>query len=188
MIPMRAWPDGLEPGSQLCRDVREGVVYGCILSPGDDPSHRYALWAIWDDFLPKLGMVGTNPSRATHKEDDPTWKRQRVRADRLGYGGLLLMNGAAIRDTDRLRAMRHPEAIGRDNETWLSILLPICDRHILCYGADLKRCGGDLLVRRVFSTEGLPAYALGINADGSPGHPLYISYDTEPFPYEWSPS
>lgn len=182
MIPARAWPDGLEPGSQLCRDVREGVAYGCILSPGPDPSHRYALWAVWDDFLPKLFLGLLNPSKATHEHDDPTWQRGRERARRLGYGGVLMMNAGAIRETDRAKACAHPDAIGRDNETWLRTLIPFCDLHILGFGPDAAKFGGDQLMRQVFREVGLPTYALKINADGSPSHPLYLAYDLEPIP------
>lgn len=183
MIPAKSWPEGLAPGTTLHRARVDGEERGCILSPCE--LYRYALWAVWDQFVPILMMCGLNPSEATHEVDDPTWKRQRERARRLHMGGCLMMNAAAIRETNRAKAMAHPEAIGRDNEIWLRTLAPLCDLHIVGYGADAKRCGGDRLVQRVFQEIGLPAYCLRVLDDGSPGHPLYIGYDTTPILYDW---
>lgn len=96
---------------------------------------------------------------------------------------MLITNAGAVRETDSAKAVKHIDPIGRDNEFWLRLCVPACDRHIVGCGPLAKKFGGDKLYNRVFKAAGLPLFALKVTADGSPGHPLYVGYDVEPFPY-----
>ena len=41
-----------------------------------------------------------------------------------------------------------------------------------------------IFVLRMLKKEGVETHALKINKDGSPAHPLYISYDVKPIPFD----
>lgn len=126
-------------------------------------------------------MALLNPSTATEELDDPTIKRCIVRAQRGGAGGLIVVNAGAIRETNADKACRASEPIGPDNEAWIRALIPSCAVHIGGWGPKAARFGGDRLLRKIFCEMGVQLFALKVNKDGSPGHPLYLSYSAEPF-------
>ena len=61
-----------------------------IFSP--DRIHRYGLWRIWDDALPKVLFIGLNPSTADELKNDPTIRRCIGYAKDWGYGGYIMGN------------------------------------------------------------------------------------------------
>ena len=156
----------------------DGLIAGCVLSDCDE--FRIALWRIWDASKPVLGMGLLNPSKATHLETDPTVTRQCVRATRLGYGGLLIFNSDPVRETDRAVAIKRAGRCA-ENEAWVRWLATGCAAVIAGWGPDAAKFGGDKIMKRALA--GIPLMALRVNADGSPGHPLYIGYDVRPQPY-----
>jgi hypothetical protein len=145
--------------------------------------YRYALWRIWDPNLPLWMMALLNPSTATEEEDDPTITRCCVRARRAGAGGLVVVNSGAIRETDSAKACVALDPIGPHNETWVNALIPTCSMHIAGWGPKAAVFGGDRLMRRLFNRAGVKLYALKVNQDGSPRHPLYVSYSAQPAPF-----
>lgn len=155
--------------------MRDGVESGCVLSPCE--KFRYVLWRTWDEAKPKWMFILLNPSTATHEEDDATISRQITRAKRHGAGGIVVVNTGAIRETDSDAACASPDPIGPNNAYWVKKMIPECDKHICGWGAKAARFGGDTLVRAIFRETETPLYALKLNADGSPQHPLYIGYD-----------
>lgn len=159
----------------------DGSVSGCVFSICG--VYRYALWRLWNMARPYWMMALLNPSTATEKEDDPTITRCITRAYRSGAGGLVVVNAAAIRETDSERACRAADPIGPDNEAWVRALIPTCSLHIAGWGPNAAKFGGDRLLRRLFSEAGVTLYALQLNRDGSPRHPLYLSYEAQPFPF-----
>lgn len=164
------------------RLARDGEVEcGCVLSECE--KYRYVLWRIWDDTKPKWMFVLLNPSKATEAVDDPTVTRQIERAKRGGAGGIIIVNTAAIRETDSDIATRDPEPIGPHNHFWIKNMLPQCDTVIAGWGPKAARFAGGDKVMRLFEEEGVTVYALKVNKDGSPAHPLYIAYDAELIPY-----
>lgn len=146
---------------------------GMVLSA--DELHRYLLWWVWDWTLPLWLFLMLNPSKATHQREDPTVLRQAIRAHRNGAGGVLIGNAGALRETDRLKALKSEDIIGPDNQFWLMHAATVADKIIVAHGPDAAKFGGDRLIRR--ATEGRQLYALKITAGGHPGHPLYIGYD-----------
>ena len=70
----------------------------------DDRVHRYALWRIWDESLPKVLFIGLNPSTATETKNDPTIRRCMGYAKDWGYGGYIMGNIFAFRSSDRRSA------------------------------------------------------------------------------------
>lgn len=151
---------------------------GCVLS--DCNRYRYALWRIWDAARPMWMMILLNPSTATEEETDPTITRCIVRARRGGAGGIVVVNTGAIRETDAKKACRAADPIGPDNEQWIAALIPTCAVHIAGWGPQASRFGGDRTVLDLFQNAEVPLYALQLNKDGSPRHPLYVAYDAKP--------
>jgi hypothetical protein len=161
----------------------DGEQWGAVYSL--DEVYRYVLWIVWDITLPLWMFSLLNPSTATEFKLDPTLTRCRTRAERGGAGGMLITNAGAVRETKSNLAVKHADPIGIHNELWLRMCVPLCDRHIVGCGPLAKKFGGDRLYTRVFQQAGVPLLALKVTADGSPGHPLYVGYDVEPFPYEF---
>ena len=148
---------------------------GCVLSA--DEKYRYVLWRIWDDAAPKWMFALLNPSTATEEESDPTITRLVERAKRGGAGGIVVVNTAAIRETNSDKATRDPDAIGPHNHFWVKNMLKNCERVIVGWGPKAARYRGGEKLMQIFEEEGVSVYALKINKDGSPAHPLYIGYD-----------
>lgn len=154
---------------------------GMILSA--DGLHRYLLWWVWDWNKPLWLFLMLNPSKATHERTDPTVQRQAERVRLHGGGGVLVGNAGALRETDRLKALRHEDIIGPDNQFWLNYAATLADKIIVAHGPDATRFGGDKLIRR--ATAGRQLHALKITKDGHPGHPLYIGYDAPLLEFEY---
>ncbi len=155
--------------------VIDETEYGCILSSCE--KYRYVLWRIWDESKPKWMFVLLNPSKATHEQDDPTITRLVKRAKMNGAGGIVVVNSGAIRQTDSDLAVQDEDPVGPHNAFWIEQMIPQCDKHIAGWGPKASLFKGERLTKAMFIKAGVPLYALKINKDGSPGHPLYIGYD-----------
>ena len=66
----------------------------------DDRAFRYWLLRYWNESLPLMALIGSNPSTADEKKDDPTIRREIGFAERLGFGGILKLNVGAFRATN----------------------------------------------------------------------------------------
>lgn len=131
-------------------------------------------------------IVGCNPSIAGRIVDgveipDPT-KTKLVRMHRdWGYNGFYLGNTAAIVATDPRDMRKHAAPIGPDNDSYLQMLatLPLI---VVAWGNDADPARARI-VAGILRGFGAELYCLGVNANGSPKHPLYLSYATklEPF-------
>lgn len=146
--------------------------------------YRYALWRIWDSAKPIVTFVMLNPSTADAVENDPTIERCQRRAIALGMGGLRVANLFAWRSTDPAVLHGLDDPIGPENDN------AIVDA---CRGAGIVICAwgtnGSLMNRGAAVYEMLVAHeiqptCLQVNADGTPKHPLYVSYVVQPFPYQ----
>jgi hypothetical protein len=124
-----------------------------------------------------------NPSKATHQKTDPTLVRQAVRTAKHGGGGILVGNAGALRETDRMTAIRSEDIIGPDNQFWLSHAVGQADKIIVGHGPDALRFGGHRLILR--ATAGHQLFALNITKGGHPGHPLYVDYAAPLLPFTY---
>ena len=142
-------------------------------------SYRYALARVWDPAAPVWLYAMLNPSKADVTRGDPTIDRQVTRARNHGAGAALIVNAAALCETNRRTMLRHPDPIGPDNDLWITRLAPLASTIILAHGPDARRFGGDHLLARALA--GRPLHALVLTRDGSPGHPLYVPLSVGPF-------
>ena len=147
--------------------------------------YRYSLWREWDDTKKRLCWIMLNPSTADALKDDATIRVCMGRAKRMGYGSIDVVNLFALRATHPEELYRHSDPIThRDAPTRnAEATLEAIDKagFIICawgqHGAYKER--GRLMLSTIRGSH-LKAYALKINLDGSPAHPLRISYDVQP--------
>lgn len=142
------------------------------LSP--DGLHRYTLRRTWAPG-PALLFLGLNPSTADAEADDPTVRRLKGFAEREGYGTLAIANLLPIGRPFRQPCGNSPpeERLGLPADSYLT--LAVIDAHaILCgWGACAKQAAARIdAVFSLLEASGRPLYRLGLNADGTPTHPL----------------
>ncbi len=154
-----------------------------------DGKHRFTLTRIWEpeSSSPMLGLIGKNPSVANDKKDDPTIGKEIALGGRLKCRGLVKVNLYSWIATDagelpgKSETLLVGDFLGQD----LVEALKGCSPIVCCWGTHantgmrerLKMRGE--MVRRLLKQAGMKAYALKINADGSPAHPLYLPANLE---------
>lgn len=154
---------------------------GAILSPGSQ--YRYSLWRIWNKNLPLLGAVLLNPSTADAEKDDPTIQRMCYRARQLGYGGLMVVNLFALRSSDPQQIYHCDDPIGPENDVYIVQEMKRCGLVICGWGRDGNYRNRGIYVAELLRAEGIVPYALNVNGDGTPSHPLYLAYEIRPQVY-----
>lgn len=140
--------------------------------------HRYLLWRVWDDALPRLLWVMLNPSTAGETEDDPTIKRCISFSQRWGYGGLDVANLFALRATDRRELRRAADPIGPENDRYIAEAAARASGIIVAWGEHggyMGRARAVLALLARYTTQ--PLHCLGVTKNGSPRHPLYVAGD-----------
>lgn len=170
----------------MLRDYRgaEVIDRGAEFSPCG--RYRYRLWRTWDAEAMSLAFIMLNPSTADVEKNDPTVERCEQRARRCGYGGLIVANIMAYRATDpsELYALAPEDRGGPDtaeNAVALEWALASDTRVICGWGAHAPKLTDPGLVIEAAKRLDTPLYCLRQNADGSPGHPLYLPYAAKPF-------
>ena len=141
--------------------------------------YRYWLERRWDERLDYVNFVMLNPSTADAEIDDPTIRKCIGFAKRWGYGGLHVVNLFALRSTDPDALYSHADPIGPDNEAFIDAGRLSAPKTIVAWGKHGKIHGR---AEKLLPKLG-PVFALMLNADGSPRHPLYVPYDTTPVPF-----
>lgn len=141
--------------------------------------YRYGLTRVWDEQKLILPFCMLNPSTADAKLNDPTITRCMARADRMGFGGILVVNLFALRSTNPKALYEAEDPVGPENDTYIG--------HATKWGIIVCGWGkhgslnqrGDQVVHMIKEARA-QALALRINKDGSPAHPLYLKYDMRP--------
>ncbi len=137
--------------------------------------YRYRLDIVWDERLPMAAFIGLNPSTADEYKDDPTVRRCRGFAVSWKCGGMRMLNLFAYRATLPADMKAQADPVGTGNRL-AKLLQGITGPRIACWGthgAHLDRG------RQVFLQLGAAGlHCLGLNADGSPRHPLYLRSDS----------
>lgn len=133
---------------------------------------------MWDSRLPLLAIIGVNPSKADWRKNDQTILKDIGFASRLGFGGILKLNVAAIRETDPRKARKAVDPVGPENSV----------EHLLQYIQHFKPAkvvvawgkNGNYFVGQCGAiTREIPnLYCFGRNNDGTPRHPLMLPYST----------
>jgi len=171
-----------DPGGRVKRDLAANVK-GYALFGGSHREYRYVLRRVWDDRLPATMFVMMNPSVADVHADDPTVARCQSFARRWGSGSIFVANTFAYRVTDQSKLIAVSDPVGPDNDRHILEMARSSKTIVVAYGQPHKtlRQRG-LEVCAMLKHHGFTLYALKLNADGTPRHPLYVRGDLEPFP------
>lgn len=147
----------------------------------DCGKYRYDLWRLWDESKPTLTFIMLNPSTADAEENDPTIERCQRRAIKWGFGQLRVANLMAYRATNpkELIPLDRKVRIGPENMDYLRYAVKQAGQVICGWGKD-GHLGSDLYIGGFARQIRVPLYALKINKDGTPQHPLYIPYSQKP--------
>ncbi|OZD74878.1 DUF1643 domain-containing protein [Rhodococcus sp. 05-339-2] len=149
-------------------------------SVSHDGKYRYTLRRVWGDGL-WLTFVMLNPSTADASQDDPTIRRCCGFARTLGYDGIHVVNLYAYRATKPQDLWTVDDPIGPENNTALRVALGRPGLVLAAWGANARPDR----VREVAAMPGANRLScLGITKDGAPRHPLYLSADSKPVPWE----
>lgn len=161
----------------------EGFDTGAVFS--ECGKYRYKLWRTWNTAKPVLYFILMNPSTADEIHNDPTIERQQRRAHGLGFGGIVVLNCGAIRETNSKKAWQDKDPIGPDN--YRTIRQEIDNnpsaQYVAAWGRPAHQFGAAEEVLRLFRAAGVTLKCLGTNGDGSPKHPLYVRYEQELMDY-----
>lgn len=140
--------------------------------------YRYSLWRRWGPG-PSVLFVGLNPSTADATLDDPTIRRCIGFARAWGYGGLVMANLFAWRDTAPAGMMAAADPVGPDNDRVLQAEHVRAALTVAAWGAHGAHLGRDEVVRAL-----LPRlHCLRLTKHGHPGHPLYLPASLQPVPW-----
>lgn len=133
-----------------------------------------------------MAVIGCNPSTADETANDPTIRKIIGFAERLSFGGVLMLNVGAFRATDPKvwKAARDPFGPGNSVEHLQGFLIRWSPS--LVVAAWGKPCVSSQ--RGLHRAEAIKHNILGMkcwgrNRDGSPRHPLMLPYNSplEPF-------
>lgn len=146
--------------------------------------YRYSLWRQWGpaDSPPAMFLM-LNPSTADETQNDPTVERCQRRAREMGYGGLLVGNIFALRSTDPGALYCWDDPQGPDNNVAILKMAKRAGIVICAWGAHGRLRGRGKQVHAILKAAGVTPHYLILNKDGTPKHPLYISYSVRP--KEW---
>jgi hypothetical protein len=143
-------------------------------------SYRYLLTRVWEPAGDKALFVMLNPSTATEIQNDPTVERCERRARALGFGGFRVTNIFAYRATDPKVMRAQADPVGPQNDAAILDSAAWADRIICAWGSHGAHMARGPRVEALLRATGLPLFHLGLNQDGQPKHPLYISYAVQP--------
>lgn len=137
--------------------------------------YRYSLWRQWTAG-PSVMFIGLNPSTADAMIDDPTIRRCIGFARAWGYGGLIMTNLFAWRDTAPRNMMAAGDPARPDNDRALQASQEKASLTVAAWGAHGTYLDRDVVVRKM-----LPRlHYLRLTKDGHPGHPLYLPGSLRP--------
>ncbi len=167
----------------LCRDCADSPTFGwCMNQP------RMICNPTWF-----LVFCMLNPSTADEVDDDNTIAKCCGFAQRMGFGGIAVVNLFAYRAT-KVRVLYKRiddafDAVGPSNDAWTAAAFAYAARTsgfvVPAWGKPNPRIRARVAhVRRLIDEAAVAARCLGTNKDGSPGHPLMLSYDRDLVPWE----
>jgi len=169
---------GQAVASDTLFDLPNAAVPDARLS--DDRMYQYQL------IRPLTGAPGPicvfamlNPSTADETGDDPTVRRCKRFAIRLGAARLIIVNLYAYRATDPRQLWKVPDPVGPDNDDWLRAAATEArntDGHVIAARGAHARPDRVRAAAAVLSDAGR-IYCLGTTQAGAPRHPLYLRND-----------
>lgn len=148
----------------------------CTAELSDCGSFRYELRRVWDDTKRLIVFVMLNPSKADASRSDRTIDKLIRLTHRWRCGGFIVVNLYAYRTDDPNVLAANGWLVGPDNDRWTE---DACrDRQVVCaWGSNAAGMSREQIVRSLLRRVAAKTYALKINKDGTPAHPLYLRED-----------
>ncbi len=146
----------------------------------EDRRFRYLLEISWAPG-PAIAFGMLNPSTADELKNDPTVERCQRRAQVMGFGRLIVWNLFAYRATDPRSLYQMANPIGPRND---AAILSACSRAamtVVGWGTHGRLHERGAAVLALLRSQAIEPFALRVNGDGTPAHPLYIGYSVQPF-------
>lgn len=137
---------------------------------------RQGLQGMLDPGFAAIGFLLLNPSTATEKKNDPTIRKCIGFATRWGFAELVIINVYAFRSTDPAGLWTVDDPVGPENDAAIAEVAGQVEKIICGWG---KHARPERIERVAEMLGGRDVYALAVNKDGSPQHPLYIPDNTE---------
>jgi hypothetical protein len=169
-----------DPGGKVRLRLAPGVRGDAVMSA--DGRYRQIMRRWIGEAFPEryIVFVGMNPSTADATVDDPTCAREWTLARREGFSGMIKCNVGDYRATDPKTLLAPGVAAVSDaNLPAIREAAAHADTVVLCHGRlnrALAEAGRELVA--ALDKDGVELWCLGVNADGSPKHPLYLRADT----------
>lgn len=151
-----------------------------------DRLFRYWLLRVWNEALPIYAVIGTNPSKADERKNDPTIRKEIGFGERLSFGGVLALNVGAFRATDPKEWKVARDPFGPENtiEHLRAYLVNFAPTLVVAaWGKSCMSSMQGAFRANLIKREILGMKSWGKNADGSPRHPLMLSYSTQLEPF-----
>jgi hypothetical protein len=145
--------------------------------------YRYRLGRRWDPQRPAITFVMLNPSRADHRQEDPTLRRCLGLAQGWGYGALTVVNLFAHCSSQPQALQRVPDPVGPENDRFLLAACTDTPTLVLAWGNSGSLYGRDRAVFHRLEPYRDRCYCLGRNQTGQPRHPLYVRRQTPLLPW-----
>lgn len=162
-------------------------------------TYRYFLKREWSEGAGNILFIMLNPSTADKNYNDPTVDKCMKWSIKWRYSSFTICNLFAYRETDRNKMLKlgreefnivgEPvkkqfhfyRLINNKNDFWINQLAQTSEKIICAWGNEGSFLDRDVQVLKMLKDCNL--YAMKINKNASPGHPLYLKNDTEPVPY-----
>jgi len=157
----------------------------CTADISDCGTYRYTLSREWEGSGKSVAFIGMNPSTADANTDDPTIRRCMNFVAAWGGSKLIMVNLFAIRSTDPKLLTNHVRnggswddlVGGNENQDALDEAFAQSDNMVAAWGSKVH--GTAQATDAMYNyTEKL--FALRLNKDGSPAHPLYLPKSLRP--------
>lgn len=164
--------------------MKDTEVGPCTFSA--DRLYRYTLsreWAAGE----KVAWIGLNPSTADENQLDPTLRRVTAFTKGWGFTGFHMLNLFAFRATKPENMKAAADPVGPNNDQWIIDTVRKSALVICCWGThgSFKERDFDVIDKLSDAGQWGKLHSLKVNADGSPGHPLYIKGDVQPVEYRY---
>ena len=156
----------------------------------EDGIYRYKLGRVWDEQKPMILWVMLNPSTADAKTNDPTIRRCAGFSKEWDYGGMMVGNLFAWRETNPKKLNPKKDLVGPYNNEALQEMAKDASMTIVAWGncngsVDFRHCVAERIeevLERLRS--GPPIRTLGLTVKEQPKHPLRVRRDTPCQPWE----
>ena len=147
-----------------------------VWSEDEGRTFRYDWRVVWKPRRPRLcNFLMLNPSIADEDVVDPTVAKCKQFAHIWGYDGLIVTNLFAFVSTDPQGLYSNRDIVGEYNDEAIQTAAQEAEVTVCAWGTHGSH---HRRANYVLDTllKGFDLFALEINNDGSPKHPLYVSY------------